>query len=40
MAATEIPSRSLTNKSADEDAILGEDTSEVRTAVGQRKDRY
>jgi len=36
MAATEIPSRSLTNKSADEDAILGEDTSEVTKLFAER----
>lgn len=36
MAATEIPSRSLTNKSADDDAIPGEDTSEVTKLFAER----
>lgn len=40
MATTEIPSRSLTSKSADEDAIPGEDTSEVGAADSKDKDRH
>jgi hypothetical protein len=33
-ATTEVPSRTLTNKSVDEDAIPGEDTSEVGIELG------
>ncbi|KAH9876427.1 hypothetical protein J1614_003558 [Plenodomus biglobosus] len=36
MAASELPSRSLTNRSADEDAIPGEDTSEVTKLFAER----
>ena len=36
-ATSELPSRSLTNRSVDEDAIPGEDTSEVRSAEFRRQ---
>ncbi|KAJ4376404.1 hypothetical protein N0V83_001687 [Neocucurbitaria cava] len=35
-ATSELPSRSLTNRSVDEDAIPGEDTSEVTKLFGER----
>ncbi|CBX99000.1 hypothetical protein IAQ61_001277 [Plenodomus lingam] len=36
MATSELPARSLTNKSADEDAVPGEDTSEVTKLFAER----